>query len=182
LQALFDPLTRLVACVRGSLEAVEEVSQKVGELRDAEELVGSLAILSRVAGTYARWILDLAWLEVALTALITFVTTGVGSAVRTGPLDVAIRKVIVGRRVVGNEDRILVDVPLLIERADDVLGECSVRVVVGVSVVVELDVELWKRLLILVVPPQCEGLRVDTLGFGVDGNRGAVHVRPTDVG
>ena len=142
----------------------------------------ALSVLGGVAGQRRHRILDLAGFEVAATALVALVAAGLLAAVRAGALDVAVGQRLVLLGVPGDLDRLLVDVPLVLQRADDFAGEFGVGPVVGVAVVVELDVELRERLLVLFVPLQRELLGVDPLLPGVDGDGGAVHVRATDVG
>ncbi len=117
----------------------------------------------------------------ALTALVAFVAAGFRATVRTGPLDVAVGEVVVGRRIVGDDDLVFVDVVVFVQRPDDIAGEFGVGLVVGVTVVVELDVELGERLLVLSVPLEGELGGIDALFFGVDGDRRAVHVGAGDV-
>jgi len=143
--------------------------------------VAPLAVLRGVPRDRARGILDFARFEVALTALVALVAAGFRTAVGTGSLDVAVGEILICLGVVGDLDFLLVDVALVVQRADDLLSEFGVRLVVGVAVVVEVDVEFRERLLVLFVPLQREVFRVDALLFSVDRDRRPVHVRSADV-
>jgi len=140
----------------------------------------SRSVLRWVARPDAVGVLDLAGFEVAAAALVALVAARRRTAVRAGALDVAVGQGVVLDGVPGDLDLLLVDVPLLVERADDVAGEFRVRLVVRVAVVVELDVELRERRLVLFVVPERELPGRDALLLGVDGHRGTVHVRPGD--
>ena len=181
LQPLFNPLAGLVLGVRGALNPVEEPREVVRQLGDGEVFVLTLAVLGGVARQRRDGVFDLAGFEVATTALITLVTAGLFAAVRAGALDVAIRQRLVLLGVPRDEDFVLVDVTLGLEALDELPGEFSVRLVVGVAVVVELDVELRERLLVLLVIRHRQFFGADALFGGVDRNRRTVHVRATDV-
>ena len=141
----------------------------------------ALSVLGGVAGQRRHRILDLAGFEVAATALVALVAAGLLAAVRAGALDVAVGQRLVFFRVPGHLDRLLVYVPLVFEAADDIAGEFGVCLVVRVAVVVKGDVELRERLPVLLVPLEGELFGIDALLPGVDGNRGAVHVRAADI-
>ncbi len=136
------------------------------------------AVLGGVAGQRRHRVLDLAGLEVALAPLVALVAAGLFPAVGTGPFDVAVGEGLVLLGVPGDLDLLLVDVVVFDPRADELLGEFDVGLVVGVPVVVELDVELRERLGVGLVEVKRELPRLDTLLGGVDRYRCTVHVRP----
>jgi len=156
LEPLLDPLAGLVPGVRGPLQPIEEAGEVLGERGDFEELVGALAVLGGVAGDRRFGVLDLAGFEVALAPLVALVAAGVCTAVGAGPLDVPVREELVVDGVVRDHDLLLVEVAALVEVTDELLGHRRVRLVVGVAVVVELDVELRERRGVLLVPVERE--------------------------
>jgi len=155
LEPLLDPLAGLVPGVRGPLQPIEEAGEVLGERGDFE-LVGALAVLGGVAGDRRFGVLDLAGFEVALAPLVALVAAGVCTAVGAGPLDVPVREELVVDGVVRDHDLLLVEGRPLVEVTDELLGHRRVRLVVGVAVVVELDVELRERRGVLLVPVERE--------------------------
>jgi len=105
---------------------------------------------------------------VALAPLVALVTAGVRAAVRAGSLDVPVREELVVDGVVRDHDLLLVEMTALVEVADELLGHLRVRLVVGVPVVVELDVELRERRGVLLVPVGARTARGDPFLLGVD--------------
>ncbi len=114
-----------------------------------------VAVFGRVPGRRDR-VFYLAGFEMPSASLVALVAAGVLSAVRTGPLDVAVRKPLICVGVVGDLDLLLVDVVVFDPRADELLGEFDVGLVVGMPVVVEFDVELRERLGVGFVEVECE--------------------------
>ncbi len=182
LQFTLDPLAGLVAGVFRPRQTVDKVPEILLEGGHLEELVGTRAIFRRVPGEAARRVLDLAGFEVAATPFITLVTASFGPTIRTGPFDVSIRKRLILDGVPGDLDLFLVDIALLVECLDDVLGQLDVRLLVCMAVVVEVDVELREGFLVRFVPVEGEVLGGDTGLCGVDCDRGPMHVRPRDKG
>ena len=114
------------------------------------------AVLGGIASNDARGILYLAGFEVTATALVALVAAGVLATVRTGALDVAVGQRLVGLRVPRDLDLLFVDVAAFVEFADELLGEVDVGLLASMSIIVELDVELRERLLILLVVAERE--------------------------
>lgn len=133
-----------------------------------------------VTGDRRLGVLDLTGFEVALAPLVALVTAGVRAAVRAGSLDVPVREELVVDGVVRDHDLLLVEMTALVEVADELLGHLRVRLVVGVPVVVELDVELRERRGVLLVPVERELLGGDPFLLGVDCDGGPVHIRAGD--
>ncbi len=140
------------------------------------------AVLCGFAADDGDGVLHLTGFEVATTPLVTLVAAGTLPAVRTGSLDVPVRQRLVNLGVPGDADLLLDDVTLALECPHDVAGELGVRLVVSVTVVVELHPEAGELLRVLLVPLQGERLGVAVLLLGVDRDRRPVHVRPTDKG
>ena len=180
LQFPFDPLAGLILGVVGALEPVDEPLEVLLEVRQPEELVWPGAVLRGVAGDRRDGGFDLTGFEVSLTAIVALVAASRLPAVGTGPFDEPIREGLVGLRVPGDFDLLFEDVVVVDPRPDERPGHLRVRRVVGVAVVVELDVELRERLLVLLVVFQRERLGIDPLLGGVDRDRRPVHVRSAD--